>query len=1360
VKDIAASMASSSNQSQISPLTGKKDYDVWATRMAVYLRSEDAWEYVVYGYSEPADEAAFQALSNAEKDVLRAHRKKDAKALHLIMNALDNSVFPKISASLHAKAAWDTLATSYQGAGKVQTATLQNLRRDFEDLKMKESDSVDSFMTKVMGIVNQLNIYGEKIGDQRVVERVLRSLPHKFESKVSAIEEAKDLSTLSIDELTGSLLSFESRLNRNEESSHENAFKAHVSFSRGRGRGRGRGGSRGRGRSGRSNGNGDQDHHHNHEGGNCDKKRSDKSNIQCYYCNKFGHYAHQCKKKKADQANHNANVTNTSEDKDDMLFLTCHAAHESPKGLWLLDSGCSNHMTGDRGLIEDLDESVRTEVKVGTDEVVPVLGKGVVNILTKQGQQKTISDVYYAPGLKHNLLSIGQLTEKKYKLVFDGSDCEIYDPNRHLIIKIQVTRNRMYPLVMNCSSKVTSFAQKATCMDDYWLWHFRYGHLHFGGLKFLQQKEMVKGLPPMKEPESSCECCIIAKQHRDSFPKGMSRRAHAPLELIHTDLVGPMQTQSIGGSYYFLTFIDDFSRKTWVYFLRQKSETFGKFKEFRALVEKQSGYQLKVLRSDGGGEYELKEFHDYCKHHGIKRQFTTRYTPQQNGIAERKNRTIMNMARSMLKGRNVSHEFWGDAVACAVHVMNRSPTKIVKNRVPEKAWSGMTCNVSHFRVFGCVAYAHVPKQLRKKLDDRSEKCIFLGYGEQTKAYKLYNPITKKVILSRDVLFKEEESWNGTIDKGMGAAIPQPEDGEDEELIGQQDPVASSPIANTPERTPRNSVRGEASSPQSGNESDYSNKKTRRLTDIYDELDANTNYVFIASEPVFYEEAVKQEHWVNAMDEEIDSIERNDTWDLVDLPKNKKPIGVKWVYKTKLNEKGEIDRYKARLVAKGFSQQPGIDFGETFAPVARLDTVRAVLAIAAQKKWKVYQMDVKSAFLNGILEEEIYVEQPHGYEIKEHEDKVYKLKKALYGLKQAPRAWYSRIDSYLIKNGFSRSSSEPTLYTKVNQQGQILIVCLYVDDMIFTGDLSVDEFKAAMKKEFEMTDLGLMRFFLGLEVEQSEKGIFISQNKYANEVLKRFRMLNCKTTPTPVATGTKLSKEDCSPNVDPTLYKRLVGSLMYLTATRPDIMFAVSLISRFMESPKDSHWQVGKRILRYVAGTSSYGILYSSTEYDVLTGFTDSDFAGSLDDRKSTSGHVFHLGSGVISWASKKQPIVTLSSAEAEYVAATSAACQAVWLRRVLEGLQQKQEGPTTVYCDNNSAIALSKNHVFHQKSKHIDTRYHFIRELVNNGEVHVEHCKSIDQLADIFTKPLAKDIFEFHRNNLGIVKAAVVSSSN
>jgi hypothetical protein len=328
----------------------------------------------------------------------------------------------------------------------------------------------------------------------------------------------------------------------------------------------------------------------------------------------------------------------------------------------------------------------------------------------------------------------------------------------------------------------------------------------------------------------------------------------------------------------------------------------------------------------------------------------------------------------------------------------------------------------------------------------------------------------------------------------------------------------------------------------------------------------------------------------------------------------------------------------------------------------------VLAIEAHNIWFMHQMDVKSAFLNGYLEEEVYVRQPPGYEIDKNRDKVYKLRKDLYGLKQTSRVWYSRIDEYLISVGFSRSPSEPTLYTKVNYRGKILIVCLYVDDLIFTGDLSVDDFKNAMKTEFEMTDLGLMKYFLGIEVDQSDDGIFICQTNYANEVLKRFRMLNFKPTATPIATDIKLSKYDEGSYVDPTLYKRLVGSLMYLTTTRPDIMFAVSLISRFMETPKSTHWKVGKRILRYVAGTIDFGIRYTSSLNFELIGYTDSDFAGSIDDRKNTSRYVFSLGSGVVAWASKKQPIVTLFSTEVEYVATAVAVCQVVWMRRVLNEL--------------------------------------------------------------------------------------------
>eukprot|EP00253_Pinus_taeda_P022423 PITA_22423 len=365
-----------------------------------------------------------------------------------------------------------------------------------------------------------------------------------------------------------------------------------------------------------------------------------------------------------------------------------------------------------------------------------------------------------------------------------------------------------------------------------------------------------------------------------------------------------------------------------------------------------------------------------------------------------------------------------------------------------------------------------------------------------------------------------------------------------------------------------------------------------------------------------------------MDEEINAIERNKTCDLVELPKGKEVIGVKWVYKTKGNAEGKIERHKGRLVVKGYKQQYGRDYEETFALVARMETVRVVLSIAAQNKWKVYQMDVKLAFLNGVLMEEVYIEQPPGYEKKGQEHKVCRLKKALYGLKHAPRAWYSRIDSYLQENGFEKCEGEPTLYIK-EKDGKILIVVLYVNDVIFTGNDNylIENFKAVMKEEFEMTDMGLLRYFLGIKVDQNENGIFIAQAKYVNEVFERFNMQDNKAAITPTVMGLKLSKEDNNKDFDPSLFKSIVGSLMYLTATRPDIMHAVSLVSRFMERPKEAHWQTAKRILRYVKGA--------------------------------------------ISWASKRQPIVALSIADAEYVAVIAATCQAVWMRRMLRSLGQE-----------------------------------------------------------------------------------------
>jgi len=506
------------------------------------------------------------------------------------------------------------------------------------------------------------------------------------------------------------------------------------------------------------------------------------------------------------------------------------------------------------------------------------------------------------------------------------------------------------------------------------------------------------------------------------------------------------------------------------------------------------------------------------------------------------------------------------------------------------------------------------------------------------------------------------------------------------------------------------------------------------------------------DPTTFESVVKESKWREAMDAEIEAIERNDTWQLCDLPKGNKTISVKWVFKTKLKENGEVDKYKARLVAKGYKQEYGVDYTEIFAPVARHDTIRLVVAMAAQNSWPILQLDVKSAFLHGTLEEHVFIDQPPGYIKIGHEHKVYKLKKALYGLKQAPRAWYSRIETYFLKNGFQKCPYEHSLFVKIGNEGQMLIVCLHVDDLIFTGNDSgmFEKFKKSMMAEFEMSDFGKMHYFLGLEVVQSKMGFFVCQKKYVGEILDKFQMKDCNPASTPTEFGLKFHKDLEGKKVDSTLYRQIVGSLMHLIGTRLDIMYAVSLISRFMESPTEMHLLAAKRILRYLQGTKDFSLFFKANEKSELIGFTDSDYTGDQDSRRSTSGYIFMLGTRPVSWSSKKQPIVTLSNTEAEFVAATSCACQAIWLRRILEELQLKQEGATTIFCDNSSAINLSKNPVLHGKSKHIDVKYYFLRDLCNEGKFELKYCPSEEQLADIFTKSFKLYSFLNLRNLMGV----------
>lgn len=1178
---------------------------------------------------------------------------------------------------------------------------LQTLRGELESMRMKDNEKVTDYINRVLNVANQMKRNGEAVIESRLVEKILRTLTDKFENVVCAIEEARTLNTLTIDELSGSLEAHEQRKMKRLESLEE-ALQVKTTIKEEKsmyvqqpyGRGRGRGSGRGRGREESipvENTNQNRPTWRGRGRGAGRVGRGSRLDGKCFNCGKYGHFARDCRSNK--RLTENVNMAEQEIDKgEEGVLLMAHKDGDSVSDTtWYLDTGASNHMTGYKHLFTELEEISGGNVSFGDASKVEVKGRGKIQFLQKNGQEGAIEDVYYVPNMKANIISMGQLLEKGYTVDMRDRIMNLKDRKGRSVAQVQMARNRMFKLDLR---KVSHKCLNVDVTDKSLLWHMRFGHLNFGGLAELTKKNMVHGLPEMNYPKQFCEGCVLGKHTRKSFQKKAKYRAKEPLETVHTDICGPITPSSFSGRRYFMTFVDDYTRKTWVYFLNEKSEALNAFKNFKAEVEKTIGLKVKALRSDRGGEYTSDLFKRFCEEERIRRFMTAPYSPQQNGVAERKNRSILDMVRSMLKSKDMPKEFWAEAVRCAVYLQNRCPHSNLEDLTPQEAWNGQKPTVSHLRVFGSVSYAHVPDQRRKKLEDKSKKLVFIGYDEKTKGYRLYDPVEKKIIVSRDVEVNEASNWDWRKEKEY----------EDEEV--PTDLAIPMPIISPPKPTdpPYRSTSDDEEEEEEG----PSQRRYRNLQDIYETTPEIHMVCLLADgENIAFVEAVKDEKWRHAMDEEIKSIEKNQTWEIADLPTGQKPIGVKWIYKKKCNAKGMVERYKARLVAKGYRQKAGIDYDEVFAPVARMDTIRLLITQVAQMKWPIYQMDVKSAFLNGTLEEEVYVEQPPGYAQVGQEKKVLKLKKALYGLKQAPRAWNTRIDTYFKQNGFMQCPYEHALYVKKSKIG-VMFVALYVDDLIFMGSNQkmVMEFKEVMKKEFEMTDLGLMKYFLGLEVKQTKTGIFICQEAYAKEILKRFNMEECKPVRTPMETGTKLSRFGGGDRVDASLYRSLVGCLRYLTCTRPDIAYSVGVISRFMEEPRQSHWKAVKRILRYIQGTKTVGLLYKRSDELKLVGYSDSDWCGDVDDRKSTTGYVFCLGSAAFTWLSKKQPIVTLSTCEAEYVAASYCVRHAVWLRKMVTELQLDRNEPAEIRVDNRSAIELAKNPVHHEQAHRCAVSFH------------------------------------------------------
>jgi transposase InsO family protein len=706
-------------------------------------------------------------------------------------------------------------------------------------------------------------------------------------------------------------------------------------------------------------------------------------------------------------------------------------------------------MTGQRDILSCISEKKFSQkLTLGDYYQYPIKGVGESNYKLNSGNSMKMKDVLYVPGLTKNLLSISALEKKGFRVAFIDGEVFMWAKGETLKEAIVIGKEEggLCKLKDHSEAAMTHAIENSSE-----LWHRILAHINYKALPYVCKA--VTGLPKLKvEHEGVRNGCAQGKNIKNPFPK-RNNKVEGALELIHSDVCGPMPSSSISGYVYYVSFIDDYSRKTWVYFLKSKDEVFSKFKEFKALIENLSERKIKILRSDNGGEYTSKEFVNFCKDVGIKRELTTPYNPQQNGVAERKNRTIMEAMKTMIHDQDLPMCLWAKAAITAVYVQNRLSHSALGFKTPEEIFTRKKSEVSHLKILGCPVFVHISKEKKNKLDPSGKKGIFVGYYEASKAFKIYIPGHHHIEISRDVTFDEDAA----LKKSRRCQL---------EEVYEEEPVAPK-VAESMREVPRvaEPVREVIASPdeeiledhdivefqeppqmtishkrkpawareliQDGEKYGVPEGTTRQVT----RPNTFSSYMalmcdLLEKEPTCFEEAIQKKEWEDAMTEEYQSIIKNDVWEIVPRPKSKDVVSSKWLFKIKHVVDGSIEKYKARFVARGFSQKEGIDYEETFAPVARYTSIRTIIALAAKMKWKLHQMDVKTAFLNGVIEEEVYIEQPQGFEVEDKKTHVCKLKKALYGLKQAPRAWYGRIDSFLTSLGFTKSKADSNLYFKV------------------------------------------------------------------------------------------------------------------------------------------------------------------------------------------------------------------------------------------------------------------------------------------------------------------------------------------
>ncbi len=1355
---------------KIEKLSGK-NFQSWKYNIKLVLMERGLW-----GFTQEGQEIA--PGKDASAAVRNAYRLRSDKAYSLIALNVERDIQIHISSTTDPLVAWETLKKQFEFVSITQ---IVRLNRRFYAATMEEDADLIQHLTHMTSLAEQLRELNEEISSKKFATTVLGSLPDSYDTFLTSLN-ARNAEDLDWDNVKGLLI--EEHMKRKEKLEKQETNNAlFVKKGKQSNYPQSRGGRRG-----------GQGQYHNTGNNNNNQKAAQNYNhnermkgVQCYRCKLFGHVAKNCHYNKP-QKGTSGESSNMAE-VGGIALISTNDLNRSNE--WYIDSAATKHMTFNRAMLTNYFEYKQPRnIFLGDNTVIKALGQREVSLPTTIGLHDfnlDLQKVLYVPSLTKNLLSVPAMVEMEAEFFFDDEKCCVVKNGEKFIIG--TLANKLYTVNLKESAQVASISHALPLS----VWHRRLGHLNNSYVEQLSKKDMVDGMVHEASvyPEKDCEACILGKMQRKSLPKQSEHRATRPYEVIHTDVCGPMQVKSKGGSEYLLTFTDDYSRYATVFFLKSKSEVLSKFVEYLNGVENQTHHkikklnildnatQVKMIRSDNGGEYTSRDFAKYCADKGILHEFTTPYTPEQNGVAERLNRTIMEAARSMLYQAKLSLQFWAEACSTAVYLHNRSPTSAIKDQTPFERLLGIKPDISNLRVFGCVAYMHVPNSQRKKLDAKARRTIFIGYPPGVKGYKLYDLEKGAFFISGNVKFFEDQFNESRGESESYQFLPAssilPEADEEAEIIPQvpidaenAEPVGEPQVpidagnaepVGEPQVPLRRQTFEDAFMEQV---SQLGPVRQRRPPARYGEecllMDSLTTEI---DEPNSVEEALHGKHsvqWKEAMQSEYSSLLKNETWELVPPPERTNVVGSRWVLKVKRGEDGSVDRFKARLVAQGFSQTKGVDYDEVFSPVVRQTSVRTLLALANAQDYEVHQMDVKTAFLNGVLDCDIYMYQPEGFVDPDRPEYVCKLQRSIYGLKQSARCWNATLDEYLTSVGYRKSDADSCIYLKSVREGNghisFVILGVYVDDLVPVSNNStlLKAEKVALCERFDMVDQGEISYLLGMSIKRDRQSrtLTISQPSYLEKVLKRFGMENSKPVATPIEPGKRFQQMESEEDAfDVEMYRQAIGCLTYAsTSTRPDLAAAVGMLAQYMSKPSKEHWAGVKRILRYIRGTLNYGLKFQAHHEAKLIGFSDADWAGDVDTRRSTFGYVFQLGG--VSWSSRRQTTVAKSSTEAEYVALSSCTQEAVWLRRLLKNLGKDMTLPTVIYEDNQGAIELAKNSKFHSRTKHIDISHHFVRERVMNKEICVTYCPTEDMVADVMTKGLGKVSFQKLRDLLGV----------